>query len=179
VDAEHQQVATNGWMLRRQLEEICNDAVQNQISALIGSEEAPRSHGGQYGNLLRKMSQAALECALANNIGPSDFKIEVLWNALALVEGLRYAFINDPSNRSPNFLDDGNPIDLIKADKVPRFKIQIAFPEMFPSPRWVGVTSVGALNLMAARHRCISPQRLGWKQWLDNVMRWMESQKPR
>jgi hypothetical protein len=107
-------------MLRRQLEEICNDAVQSQISALLGSEEAPRSHGGQYGNLLRKMSQAALECALADNIGPDDFKVEVLWNAFALVGGLRYAFINDPSNRSPNFLDDGNPIDLIKADKVPR-----------------------------------------------------------
>jgi hypothetical protein len=125
MDAEHHQVATNGRMLRRQLEKICEDAVQRKISALFAyeptdiREEALRSHGGQYGNLLRRMSQAALEYALANNIGPDDFEDEVLRDALALVERLRYAFINDPRNLSLNFLDDC-PIDLIEADKVPR-----------------------------------------------------------
>jgi hypothetical protein len=118
MDAEHHQVAANGRMLRRQLEKICSDAVQNQICALLGSKEAPRSYRGQYHNLLRRMSQAALEYTLANNIGPDDFEYEVLRNALALVEGLRDA-IPGRSNRSPNFLDDGNPLDLIKADKVP------------------------------------------------------------
>jgi len=117
MDAEHHQVATNGVMLRRQLENIRSDAVQNQISALLGSE-ATRSYGGQYHNLLRGISRAALEHALANNIGPDDFEYEVLRDALALVEGLRDA-IPGRSNRSPNFLDDGNPLDLIKADKVP------------------------------------------------------------
>jgi hypothetical protein len=117
MDAEHHQVATNGVMLRRQLEKICNDAVQNKISAL-GSEEASRSQGGRYGYLLRRMSQAALEYAVANNIEPDDFKYDVLRDALALVEGLRDA-IPGRSNRSANFLDDGNPLDLIKADNVP------------------------------------------------------------
>ena len=117
MDAEHHQVATNGVMLRRQLENIRSDAVQNQISALLGSE-APRSYGGQYHNLLRGISRAALEYALANNIGPDDFKNEVLRDALALVEGLCDA-IPDRSNRLPNFLNDGTPLDLIKADKVP------------------------------------------------------------
>jgi hypothetical protein len=105
MDAEHRQVAADGRMLRRQLEEICNDAVQNEISAQLGPEEASRSNGGQYGNLLRRMSQAALEYALANNIEPSDFEDEVLRDALALVEGLRDA-IPGRSNRPPNFLDD-------------------------------------------------------------------------
>jgi hypothetical protein len=117
MDADHR-AATNGWMLRAQFEEICNVAVQNEIYALLGDDD--RSYGGQYGNLLRKMSQAALEYAVANNIHPRHFEDEVLRDGLNVVGGLRYAFINDPSNRSPNFLDHGNPTDLIKADKVPR-----------------------------------------------------------
>jgi hypothetical protein len=38
MDAEHHQVAANGRMLRRQLENIRSDAVQYEISALLGSE---------------------------------------------------------------------------------------------------------------------------------------------
>lgn len=97
---------------------MLNVAVQNEIYALLGDDD--RSYGGQYGNLLRRMSQAALEYAVANNIHPRHFEDEVLRDGLNVVGGLRYAFINDPSNRSPNFLDHGNPTDLIKADKVPR-----------------------------------------------------------
>jgi hypothetical protein len=119
MDAEHHQVAADGRMLRRQLEKICNDAVQNKLSDLLGSD-AQRSYGAQYGNLLRRMSQSALEYALANNIRPDDFDSEVLYGALDLVDALRYVFINDPSNRSPNFFDNSNPVDLIKAKKIPR-----------------------------------------------------------
>lgn len=120
MDAEDHQAATNGWMLRAQLEEICHVAVQDEISALLGDDQAQRSYGGQYGDLLRRMSEAALEYALANNIEPRHFESKVLRDGLSVVGELRYAFINDPSNRSPNFLDLGSPVDLIKADKVPR-----------------------------------------------------------
>ncbi|OKO87565.1 hypothetical protein AC629_13555 [Bradyrhizobium sp. NAS80.1] len=119
MDADYH-AASNGWALRAQFEEICHVAVQNEISALLGADQAQRTYGGQYGDLLRWMIQAALEYALANNIEPHHFEDDVLRDGLSIVGALRYAFINDPSNRSPNFLDHGNPIDLIKADKVPR-----------------------------------------------------------
>lgn len=118
MNAERYGAATNGWVLRAQFEEICGVAVQNEISALLGPDD--RSYGGQYGDLLRRMSQAALEHALANNIEPRLFEYDALRDGLNVVGALRYAFINDPSNLSPNFLDHGNPTDLIKADKVPR-----------------------------------------------------------
>lgn len=120
MGAEDHQAATTGWMLRAQFEEICHVAVQDEISALLGPDQAQRSYGGQYGDLLRRMGEAGLEYALANNIEPRDFEYDVLRDGLSVVGGLRYAFINDPSDRSPNFLDHGNPIDLIKTDKVPR-----------------------------------------------------------
>jgi hypothetical protein len=118
MDTEDQRAAADGWMLRAQFEKICNVAVQNELSALLGPDD--RSYGGQYGDLLRRMSHSALEYALASDIDPRHFESDVLRDALSIVGGLRYAFINDPSDRSPNFLNHGNPIDLIKADKVPR-----------------------------------------------------------
>jgi hypothetical protein len=118
MDAEDHRAAADGWSLRGEFETICSTAVQNEISALLGPED--RSYGGQYGDLFRKMSQSAVEYALANNIEPRHFEDDVLRDGLSIVGGLRYAFINDPSNRSPNFLDQGDPTHLIKAGKVPR-----------------------------------------------------------
>lgn len=118
MGTEHYRAATEGWRLRAQFEEICNVAVQNEISALLGPDD--HSYGGQYGQLLREMSRSALEYALANHVDPRSFEDEGLRDGLSIVGSLRYAFINDPSNRSPNFLDHGNPPDLIKAGKVPR-----------------------------------------------------------
>jgi hypothetical protein len=104
----------------QRMQNICTEAVRKAVNATLGEDDRqkPVGRSGLYGFLLRKMAEAALQYAIAKNIDPVDFEID-LGRALAIVGDLRSALVQDWNDKTLDFWDYDRPLDKIKADKAP------------------------------------------------------------
>jgi hypothetical protein len=107
---------------RQRMQNICTEAVRYDVNATLGEDDRQKPiNRSLYSYLLQEMAKAALDYAVAQNIDPDDFEIDVLPVALAVVQNLRSALVQDWKDKiTLDFWDNhGRPLDKIKADKVP------------------------------------------------------------
>jgi hypothetical protein len=106
---------------RQRMDNICAEAVRWSVNVALGENDREKAIGRSlYSQLLREMAKAAMTYAVAKNIDPDNFEIDVLGGALAVVQNLRSALVKDWKDKTLDFWDShSSPLDKIKADKVP------------------------------------------------------------
>jgi hypothetical protein len=104
---------------RQRMDNICAEAVRWSVNVALGEDDREKAIGRSlYSHLLREMAKAAMTYAVAKNIDPDDFEIEVLGGALAVVQNLRSALVKDWKDKTLDFWDSHcSPLDKIKADR--------------------------------------------------------------
>ena len=107
---------------RQRMQNICTEAVRWSVNATLGEDDRQKPISRTLCSYqLQEMAKAASEYAVAQNIDPDDFEIDVLPGALAVVQNLRSALVQDWKDKTTlDFWDNhGRPLDKIKANKVP------------------------------------------------------------